>query len=80
VSFLWRFENASRFGKNVTKRTAWLALARPLGTARHEIRSAFWEKPACFYPFTTIGEATRLRVLRIYDYNNTKTAIEFLTE
>jgi Phage integrase family len=31
-----------------------------------------------FYQFTAIDEATRFRVLRIYDHNNTKTAIEFL--
>ena len=33
-----------------------------------------------FYQFTAIDEATRFRVLRIYDHNNTKTAIEFLNE
>jgi transposase InsO family protein len=33
-----------------------------------------------FYQFTAIDEATRFRVLRIYDHNNTKTAIEFLSE
>jgi hypothetical protein len=33
-----------------------------------------------FYQFTAIGEATRFRVLRIYDHNNTKTAIDFLRE
>jgi transposase InsO family protein len=32
------------------------------------------------YQFTAIDEATRFRVLRIYDHNNTKTAIEFLNE
>src|SRR3984893_11496248 len=31
-----------------------------------------------FYQFTAIDEATRFRVLRIYDHNNTKTAIDFL--
>ena len=31
-----------------------------------------------FYQFTAIDEATRFRVLRIYDHNNTKTAIYFL--
>ena len=33
-----------------------------------------------FYKFTAIDEATRFRVLRIYDHSNTKTAIEFLSE
>ena len=33
-----------------------------------------------FYQFTAIDEATRFRVLRIYDHNNTKTAIDFLRE
>jgi len=33
-----------------------------------------------FYQFTAIDEATRFRVLRIYDHNNTKTAIDFLQE
>jgi hypothetical protein len=31
-----------------------------------------------FYQFTPIDEATRFRVLRIDDHNNTKTAINFL--
>ncbi len=31
-----------------------------------------------FYQFTAIDEATRFRVLRVYDHNNTKTAMEFL--
>jgi hypothetical protein len=30
-----------------------------------------------FYQFTAIDEATRFGVLRIYDHNNTKTAIDF---
>jgi transposase InsO family protein len=33
-----------------------------------------------FYQFTAIDEATRSRVLRINDHNNTKTAIDFLRE
>lgn len=33
-----------------------------------------------FYQFTAIDEATRFRVLRVYDHNNTKTAVEFLNE
>src|SRR3989441_2249262 len=33
-----------------------------------------------FYQFTAIDEATRFRVLCIYDHNNTKTAIDFLRE
>jgi transposase InsO family protein len=33
-----------------------------------------------FYQFTAIDEATRFRVLRIYDHNNTKTAMDFLRE
>jgi len=33
-----------------------------------------------FYQFTAIDEATRFRVLRVYDHNNTKTAMEFLHE
>src|SRR5437879_13072444 len=33
-----------------------------------------------FYQFTAIDEATRFRVLRIYDHNNTKTAIDFLRD
>jgi transposase InsO family protein len=33
-----------------------------------------------FYQFTAIDEATRYRVLRIYDHNNTKTAMDFLKE
>jgi transposase InsO family protein len=33
-----------------------------------------------FYQFTAIDEATRFRVLRIYDHDNTKTAIDFLRE
>ena len=33
-----------------------------------------------FYQFTAIDEATPLRVLRIYDHNNTKTAVEFLND
>jgi len=33
-----------------------------------------------FYQFTAIDEATRFRVLRIYDHNNTRTAIEFLRQ
>jgi transposase InsO family protein len=33
-----------------------------------------------FYQFTAIDEATRFRVLRIYDHDNTKTAIDFLQE
>jgi hypothetical protein len=33
-----------------------------------------------FYQFTAIDEATRFRVLRIYDHDNTKTAIEFIRE
>lgn len=33
-----------------------------------------------FYQFTAIDEATRYRVLRIYDHNNTRTAIEFLQQ
>jgi transposase InsO family protein len=33
-----------------------------------------------FYQFTTIDEATRFRVLRIYDHDNTKTAIDFFRE
>jgi hypothetical protein len=31
-----------------------------------------------FYQFTAIDEATRHRVLRIYDYNNTRSAVAFL--
>jgi len=31
-----------------------------------------------FYQFTAIDEATRFRVLRIYDHNNARTAIDFL--
>src|SRR6202790_2437007 len=33
-----------------------------------------------FYQFTAIDEATRFRVLRIYDHNNTGTAVNFLSE
>jgi transposase InsO family protein len=33
-----------------------------------------------FYQFTAIDEATRFRVLRIYDHDNTKTVIEFIRE
>lgn len=33
-----------------------------------------------FYQFTAIDDATRFRVLRIYDHDNTKTAIDFLRE
>jgi transposase InsO family protein len=33
-----------------------------------------------FYQFTAIDEATRFRVLRIYDHDNTKTVIDFLRE
>jgi len=33
-----------------------------------------------FYQFTAIDEATRFRVLRIYDHDNTKTAIDFLQQ
>ena len=33
-----------------------------------------------FYQFTAIDEATRFRVLRIYDHNNTRTAMEFLQQ
>lgn len=33
-----------------------------------------------YYQFTAIDEATRFRVLRIYDHNNTRTAIDFLSE
>ena len=33
-----------------------------------------------FYQFTAIDEATRFRVLRIYDHDNTKSAIDFLRE
>ena len=33
-----------------------------------------------FDQFTAIDEATRFRVLRIYDHDNTKTAIQFLQE
>lgn len=33
-----------------------------------------------FYQFTAIDEATRFRVVRVYDHNNTKTAVEFLNE
>jgi transposase InsO family protein len=33
-----------------------------------------------FYQFTAIDVATRFRVLRIYDHDNTKTAIDFLQE
>lgn len=33
-----------------------------------------------FYQFTAIDKATRFRVLRVYDHNNTKTAMEFLQE
>jgi hypothetical protein len=33
-----------------------------------------------FYQFTAIDEAARFRVLRIYDHNNAKTAIDFLRE
>ena len=33
-----------------------------------------------FYQFTAIDEVTRFRVLRIYDHDNTKTAIDFLQE
>ena len=33
-----------------------------------------------FYQFTAIAEATRFRVLRIYDHDNTKTAIDFLPQ
>jgi transposase InsO family protein len=33
-----------------------------------------------FYQFTAIDEATRFRVMRIYDHDNTKTAIDFLRE
>src|ERR1700691_55308 len=33
-----------------------------------------------FYQFTAIDEATRFRVLCIYDHDNTKTAIDFLQE
>jgi transposase InsO family protein len=32
------------------------------------------------YQFTAIGQVTRFRVVRIYDHNNTKTAIDFLRE
>ena len=58
-------------------------------------RSALGSRPVCaavkfvprvgrarqrFYQFTAIDEATRFRVLRVYDHNNTKTAMEFLHE
>ena len=33
-----------------------------------------------FYQFTAIDEATRYRVLRVYDYNNTRSAVAFLEE
>lgn len=33
-----------------------------------------------FYQFTAIDEEARFRVLRIYDHDNTKTAIDFLQE
>ncbi len=33
-----------------------------------------------FYQFTAIDEATRYRVLRVYDYNNTRSAVAFLDE
>jgi len=33
-----------------------------------------------FYQLTAIDEATRFRILRIYDHNNTKTAIRFQRE
>jgi transposase InsO family protein len=33
-----------------------------------------------FYQFTAIDEATRFRVLRVYDHNNTKTAIDILAQ
>ncbi|MCI0717871.1 MAG: IS481 family transposase [Acidobacteria bacterium] len=33
-----------------------------------------------FYQFTAIDEATRYRVLRVYDYNNTHSAMAFLEE
>ena len=33
-----------------------------------------------FYQFTAIDEATRYRVLRVYDYNNTGSALVFLDE
>jgi hypothetical protein len=33
-----------------------------------------------FYQFTAIDEATRFRVLRVYDHSNTKTASDFLRE
>ncbi len=33
-----------------------------------------------FYQFTAIDEATRYRVLRVYNYNNTRSAVTFLDE
>jgi transposase InsO family protein len=32
------------------------------------------------YQFTAIDEATRYRVLRVYDYNNTRSAVDFLEQ
>jgi hypothetical protein len=53
----------------------------PLRTAGCEVRSSCGKSTSAFLSiYGYWHEATRFRVLRIYDHDNTKTAIDFLRE
>ena len=53
-------------------------LARPPGPDRREVHRPLLGARKKHYQFTAIDDCTRLRVLRIYDRLNQKTAIQFL--
>jgi transposase InsO family protein len=51
----------------------------PVGPSGCQVRSS-GRASQRLYQFTAIDEATRYRVLRVYDYNNTRSAVAFLDE
>ena len=75
-----------RFAEKVSSRPkttgCTLAGSWPLCPTGCEVRSprADQQRRQRFYRFKAIDEATQFRVLRIYDHDNTKTAIDFLRE
>jgi transposase InsO family protein len=60
----------------------WRRYEKPMPGHRIQVDVKFIEpigpKRRKFYQYTAIDDCTRLRVLRIYDRNNQKTAIQFL--
>jgi len=62
--------------------TRWKRYEKPLPGHRVQVDVKFLEpvagSPKKYYQFTAIDDCTRLRVLRVYDRNNQKTAIQFM--